>query len=211
MPVQEFHAKTLATSETLSRYYMPKAILPADVVRVLNRAKISFVLVGAHAAFGWMHEARATKDVDIVVAAKHHGKAVKLLLEEFPGLKEDDLEVVTRLRDRDTEEVAIDIMKPRDLYRATFKYTHAVQEGKLKYRIPSLEMCLAMKFAPMTSPNRDGAKKLMDAHDFILIVRANPDLDLEKLAHLGDLVYPEGGKEIVELVQRVRAGETLIL
>ncbi|HXG13268.1 MAG TPA: hypothetical protein VNK04_26150 [Gemmataceae bacterium] len=210
-PAQEVHARTLATSEALSRYYMPHVILPADVVRVLNRGKISFVLVGAHAAFGWMHEARATKGVDVVVAAKHHAKAVRLLLEEFPRLEAVEWEVVTRLRDRDTQEVAIDVMKPRELYRAAFKHTHTVAQGKLKYRIPSLEMSLAMKFAPMISPNRDGAKKLIDAHDFIMIVRANPDIDLEKLAALGNLVYPEGGKEIVELVRRVRAGETLIL
>jgi hypothetical protein len=42
-------------------------------------------------------------------------------------------------------------------------------------------------------------------------VRANPELDLEKLEVLGDLVYSEGGQEILELVRRVRSGETLIL
>jgi hypothetical protein len=54
-------------------------------------------------------------------------------------------------------------------------------------------------------------KKIVDSHDFIVMVRANPDLDLDKLKVLGDLVYPGGGEEILELVRRVRAGETLIL
>jgi hypothetical protein len=51
----------------------------------------------------------------------------------------------------------------------------------------------------------------MDAHDFIQIVDVNPDIDLETLAQLGELFYPGGGKEIVEKVRQVRAGEKLNL
>src|SRR5215470_11101656 len=202
---------TLADSSALSHYYMPTAILPTDVIRVLNRARIPFVLVGAHAAFGWMQEGRTTKDVDVVVAARYHKKAVRVLLEEFEQLEEVELEVVSRLRNRETLQVAIDVMKPRELYRAAFKHTHEVRTGRMTYRVPSLEMTLAMKFAPMISPNRDDAKKLVDAHDFIMIVRANPEIDLHKLSDLGDLVYPGGGKEVMELVRRVRSGATMIL
>ena len=43
------------------------------------------------------------------------------------------------------------------------------------------------------------------------MVKSNPDIDLNKLAELGDLVYPEGGKEVVEMVRQVRAGEKLRL
>jgi hypothetical protein len=211
MPVLDYHSMTLADSSALSHYYMPTAILPADVIRVLNRARIPFVLVGAHGAFGWMQEGRTTKDVDVVVAARYHKKAVRVLLEEFKELEEVELEVVSRLRNRDTRQIMIDVMKPRELYRAAFKHTHDVSSGRLTYRVPSLEMALAMKFAPMVSPNRDDAKKLIDAHDFIMIVRANPEIDSDRLSELGDLVYPGGGKELLDLVRRVRTGETLIL
>jgi hypothetical protein len=51
----------------------------------------------------------------------------------------------------------------------------------------------------------------MDASDFIRIVNVNPDIDLAKLEELGDLVYPGGGKEIVEKVRQVRAGQKLVL
>jgi hypothetical protein len=209
----DVHAITLADSAVLSRYYMPRAILPKDVIAVLNRAKVSFILVGAHGSFGWMgvEEARTTKDVDVIVAAKHHKKATQALLAKFNHLKPIDTPVVTRLQDSKTGRVVIDLMKPNNLYRAAFRHTHSVQAGKLKYRVPSVEMAVAMKFAPMTSPNRDSVKKLVDAHDFIVIVRANPDIDLGKLKEFGDLVYPEGGTELLDLVRRVRAGETLIL
>lgn len=207
------HAITLADSAALSRHYMPRSILPTDVIEILNRAKISYVLVGAHGAFGWMkvEEARITKDVDVLVAVKHQKKALKALLKEFPYLESVDAPVVTRLKDPKTGQVVIDLMKPNELYRAAFKHTHTVLSGKLKYRVPSLEMALAMKFAAMVSPNREDVKKIVDSHDFIVMVRANPELDLEKLKMLGDLVYPEGGQEILELIRRVRAGETLIL
>jgi len=207
------HAITLADSAALSRHYMPRSILPTDVIKVLNKAKISFVLIGAHGAFGWMkvEEARITKDVDLLIAEKHQKKALKALLQEFPHLESIDLPMVTRLKDLETGQMVIDLMKPTELYRAAFKHTHTVWTGKLKYRVPSLEMALAMKFAAMVSPNREDVKKIVDSHDFIVMVRANPELDLEKLKLLGDLVYSEGGQEALELVRRVRAGETLIL
>jgi hypothetical protein len=43
------------------------------------------------------------------------------------------------------------------------------------------------------------------------MVTINPDIDLEQLAELGELGYPGGGKEIVEMVRQVRVGETLKL
>jgi hypothetical protein len=72
-------------------------------------------------------------------------------------------------------------------------------------------MALAMKFAPMISLTREDKKKHQDAHDFIQMVEVNPDIDLEQLAGLGELVYPGGGKELVEKVRQVRAGESLKL
>ena len=72
-------------------------------------------------------------------------------------------------------------------------------------------MALAMKFSAMISLTRSDYKKHFDAGDFIRIVKANPDIDLEKLHMLGQLVYNGGGAEIVEKVKQVRAGEKLKL
>jgi hypothetical protein len=191
---------------------MVRAIPPSDVITVLQSAGVSFVLVGAYGLAGWIKKPRATEDVDVVVAAKHHKKAIKALLSAFAHLEADDQPVVTRLRDRETQEVAIDVMKPnQQLYREVFKHTFTVSSKGQTFRIPSLEMALAMKFAPMISLHRKDADKLLDAHDFMYIVEANADIDLRKLNDLGDLVYPGGGKEVVEMVRRVRAGEALHL
>jgi hypothetical protein len=213
MKVADQHARSLATSETLTRYYMPETILPPAVVKVLQAAKIPFVLVGAHGVFGWMgvNEARPTKDVDVIVPIRHHRKAVKVLLDAFPDLEAIEREVVTRLKRRGSEDILIDVMKPTELYRAAFKHTHTVSRGKLTFRVPSLEMALAMKFGPMVSLNLDEAKKHLDIHDFIKMVRANSRIDEKALVELGDMVYAEGGRELLELVRKVRAGEKFTL
>jgi hypothetical protein len=193
-------------------YYVPRAILPAEVIGLLNKAGINFMLVGAHGLGGWTKKPRATEDVDIVVAARHLKKAVRLLLDAYPRLEAADFEVVTRLRDRETREVAIDVMKPNQpLYRVALKHTQAVTIAGQTCKIPTLEMALAMKFASMISLNRQDPDKYQDAADFSRMILANPEIDLGKLAELGDLVYPEGGKELVEKVRQVRAGEKLIL
>ena len=148
----------------------------------------------------------------MIVALKHVKKAAIALLKEFPFLEEDEQEVVVRLQDVATHDVLIDLMKPMKPHlRAIFKNAKTVEMGKQKYRIPSCEMALALKFAPMISLARQDKKKLVDAHDFIDIVEKNKDLNHDVLASLGDLVYNGGGKEILELVRKVRAGEKLNL
>jgi hypothetical protein len=212
MPLQDVHVKSLTKASALSGFSVKDAIPPIDVIRVLNAAGVNFVLVGAYGLTGWVQKPRATEDVDVVVAARHHKKAIKALLAAYPDLEADEHPAVTRLRDRETHDVAIDVMKPnQQLFRETFKHTHTISAEGQVYKVPSLEMALAMKFAPMVSIHRADADKFQDAHDFIYIVQSNPEIDLKKLAALGDLVYPEGGKEIVEKVRQVRAGEKLKL
>ena len=43
-------------------------------------------------------------------------------------------------------------------------------------------MALAMKFAAMISLHRQDEAKHVDAHDFILMVKTNSEIDLKKLA-----------------------------
>lgn len=214
MPVQtrDIHVQSLATSSALSEYYVPNLITPLEVIRVLNAARVKFMLLGAHGLGGWTREPRATKDVDVLVAARGHKKAVSALLAVYPHLQAEDNEVVTRLRDPETGTIVIDVMKPNQpLYRDALKNTHAVESEGQEYLVPSLEMGLAMKFSAMISLTRSDDKKHIDAADFIRMVRANPDLDLENLHALGQLVYNGGGDEIVENVRKVRAGEKLTL
>jgi hypothetical protein len=186
-------------------------ISPLDVIKVLNGNRVSFVLVGAHGLAGWMKKPRATQDVDVVVAERQVKKATRVLLDTFSGLEAEDQDVVVRLKDSEDGTVRIDLMRPRELYRGVFQHTHPVSEGGEEYRVPSLEMALAMKFAAMTSPNRPLEKTYQDAHDFIVIAKENLTADDETLRQLGERVYSGGGEDLLDMLRKARAGERLIL
>src|SRR5262249_2388198 len=79
--------RNVTKSGILSRQQMPSTIPLVDVIRVLNKAKVSYVLVGAHGLASWRGKPRATEDVDVVVNAKHLRKAVRALVERFPTLE----------------------------------------------------------------------------------------------------------------------------
>lgn len=204
----------MVTSRTasLSKYQMPNVVPVVEVIRLLNEAKVRFVLVGAYGLAEWRKEARGTEDIDVVVAVKQLKKAVAVLTQAFPHLEPVDLPEVIRLRERGTENVQIDVMKPlQQPYRAVFKHTHSVTREGETYRIPTLEMAIVMKFSAMTSLHRASEDRHRDAHDFIRMVKNNPELDPEKLAQLACLIYPEGRRDILEMVEKVKAGEILQL
>jgi hypothetical protein len=207
----DIHATSIDKSATLSAMQVPHVISPQDVIAVLNEAKVKFVLVGAHGLSGWVAKPRATEDVDVVVMDRHLKKATRALMAAFPGLEAQDEAVVIRFRDKASGEVAIDVLKQRELYREAFKHTRIVSASGRSYRIPTLEMALTMKFAAMVSPNRAEANRFLDAHDFIRMVQANKEVDRKKLAILGELVFSGGGPEVLEMVRKVHAGEKLIL
>jgi len=215
--ILDIHERRLRRSADIARFQMEvqmdkRFLSPLDVIRVLNREKISFVLVGAYGLSGWMTQARATEDVDLVVALKQIKKATNLLLKEFPYLEADDQEVVIRLQDKESTSVLIDLIKPTQPHlRVIFKNAEKVELDRQMYRVPTCEMALVLKFAPMISLTRIDKKKFQDAHDFIDMVQKNSELDEIALKSLGDLVYNGGGKEILELVRKVRAGDKLEL
>jgi hypothetical protein len=212
MAVAAPSAAGLALSTKLSRYYVKNFIAPHRIARILNKNNVPYVLVGAHGINTWLEEPRATQDVDVIVGFRHDKKAVRLLLEAFPQLAAEDHEVVTRLRDPESGKVVIDVMKAVQPHlRVASKHTVTIQLSRTPIPIPTLEMALVLKFAPMISLVHEDGKKLRDAADFVLMVQHNKEIDLETLQELGNLVYPGGGKEIVEKVRQVRAGERLQL
>jgi hypothetical protein len=212
MTVAEVHEQAFATTTFLSRHQVSEPILPLDVIRLLNRAKIPFVLVGAYGIAGWLNEPRATQDVDVIVPTRRVKNAVAILLKAFPHLEAVDVPVVTRLRKRSSDVVAIDIMKPvQQPYREVFKNKKVITAEKQRYAVPTLEMALAMKFSAMTSLYRAPKEKFQDAHDFIQMAIINPDLDREKLADLASLIYPEGGKDVLAMIDKAQAGEMINL
>jgi hypothetical protein len=210
------HLDALRTSSELTatfrRMYqrMAAKVTPERVIDALHSAGVTCVLMGTHGIGGWRGQARATKDVDVLVRKKDISKAVRALRRAYPKLLVHDFPVVTRFIDPAIEEAVIDVMKPtQTVYQIAFRHTIPVGET---HRIPDLEMALVSKFAAMVSPNRDSEKKMIDGGDFIYIMKRNrADIDLRKLKRLADKVYPNRGTEILRMIGDVDAGRTIQL
>jgi len=211
---QNRHMSALKTSSFLTAYFRRKhtpgaaMISPEDVIEALNKAQVSFVVMGTHGSGAWRSEPRATQDVDVLVVRKDHNKAVRALSSKYPNLDVQDGPVVTRFVDPATKKPVIDLMKPlQEVYKIVFRNTIEVEQS---YRIPNLEMALMSKFAAMTSPNRSDEKKFIDAGDFIDIVKHNmADLNIDRLSKLANKVYKDGGREILALIEDIKAGRRI--
>jgi hypothetical protein len=197
-------------TEEFRRMYRPEAAMvrPQKVIRVLKEAGVTFIVMGTHGVGSYRSEARATQDVDVLIAKKDHAKAVQAIRTAYPKLQAVDYRPMTRFIDPATRKGVIDLMKPVEpVYRMVFKNYVAIGN---KYLIPTLELALISKFAAMTSSNRPVAKKYVDIGDFIDIVQHNQDvIDLAKLRRLGNKVYPDGGDEIIGLIEDIKAGRPL--
>ena len=196
--------------ETLRDMYWPEAtvIKPEEVIRILKKAKVRFLLMGTYGINGYRYQTQATQDVDVLVRTEDHEKAVAALRAGFPRLKLEDFPVVSRFIDPKTKKPLIDVMRPNNQsLQAAFKYSVPVGKSHL---IPDLEMAIVSKFAAMVCPNRAQSKKLIDGGDFADMVETNKTkIDLRKLRRLGEKVYKGGGKEIIQLVDDIKFGRPL--
>jgi hypothetical protein len=207
------HRAAWETTRSLCRSFAkmyPEAGLmidPLDVVEVLKQSGVRFVLMGAHGIGGWMNQARATRDVDVVVRKADHKKALKAVRESFPELILDEHAVVSRLLDPQTGEPLIDLMRPVNLFAHVFDNSVLTDAG---HQVPNVEMAIASKFSALVSRNRPEEKLHLDASDFIQMVKRNHErLDRDRLRQLGDAVYPGGGEELSHRVDDVLAGRRL--
>ncbi|MGB7156537.1 MAG: hypothetical protein WBD40_00640 [Tepidisphaeraceae bacterium] len=181
---------------------------PADVARVLNKSKLKYVLVGAHAANGYLGRPRNTVDVDVIV--QFPKKASQAIAATFPDLTMVDTPVVIRFKRPDGEE-AIDLMKPigSPLWERLLKTAVTVEVEGTPVRIPPVEGVLAAKFSAMASPHRRHLDKQQDALDFARIITVNEKIDSKLLEDLGELVFSGGGAFVLKLVGDARAGRRL--
>jgi hypothetical protein len=190
--------------------YRPSATMvsPKKVIQLLKDAKVSFVLMGTHGLGGWRSRARATEDVDVLVAKKDHAKAVRAVRRAFPKLVMEEGVIVTRFKDPVTGEPRVDLMKPlQKVYQIVFRHTHQVGDS---HRVPDLEMALVSKFSAIVSPHRPPTRKIQDAADFAdIVVHNQAELDMDKLGKLANQVYSGGKREIFQLVQDILAGRPI--
>ena len=189
------------------------------VLRTLTQKRIPFVLTGAHGLSGWTGKPRNTQDVDILVkAGRNHARAVKAVQALYPQLEMRIFTGLTAFFLPGETASVIDVACP---YRADQEETLANpvwtenNEIGLRYRVPALEAALANKYGAMLTLTRDLDKRMQDAVDFTRMVQHSSDegrrpLDLNRLEILGEKVWPGGGgKEILRMVERVKAGRAI--
>jgi hypothetical protein len=215
-PAVAEHRRALRISsdltQTYRRMYKPMAayVKPEELIHILNKAKVKFVLMGAHGISGWRYEPRATQDVVVLIRKSHHAKAMKAVKKAFPNLTVQDLPAVTRFLDPLDGKPVIDLMKPEeDLYEEVFR--NPIKVGKT-HCVPNLEMAIACKYAAMKSPFRSAERKLLDAADFTSMVTNNYQrISLDVLFSLAEMAKNGGGQEILKWAEDAKAGRIIPL
>ena len=203
--------KSTEITRILRKMYWPKMsmVAPADIIAVLNRANVRFMLVGNYGFTGWRDEPRATEDVDILVQTRDYRKSVQAIRIAFAWLGLEDSQKPVRFLDPITGRRLIELWESTGpLFKVAFRRMICVAEG---YRIPNLEFALACKYVTMRSPSRPQDKQFLDAADFISMVEKNSSaIRLARLRRLGERVYPGGGEDILQLVEDAKAGRRIV-
>jgi len=184
-----------------------RKISPSVVGRALRDARVSYVIVGAHASNGYSGRPRATADVDVIVRSVK--RAESAIATRYPKLSVRREFGMIRFIDGTLEAVDLITTSQRPLCRRLLKENRSVRVGSERVRIPRLEGVLAMKFEAMRLSERRLHDKYQDACDFARVVEANEAIDLDALGHLGDLVCARGGVKVTNLVEDVRAGRRM--
>ena len=88
-------------------------------------------------------------------------------------------------------------------------FDHSLQvtlSPSLNYRIPMLEMALALRFASMTRLPWNADKYFHAAH-FVRMAKVNPEIDWTMLRSIGDLIGPSEGRKLMKKVRDLHAGK----
>ncbi len=208
--------KNLQTSYELSSQQINDAVNPLEVAALFEREQVSYVLIGGHMLSFYTGTARATVDVDFIIGGSDFNRAVKAIEKAYAQFKHNDRVYHVTYDSKQTgqkDPERIDLVKDDfPLFRQVVTdYCHTILSGNHKVKIPTVEAAIALKFAASISPNRGDENKPIDNADLLRLVRSRNDLDETMLAKLGDLVYCGGGKELVAIVNDIKAGKRVRL
>ena len=170
---------------------------PEKVAEILNKAKIDFVIIGAHALGVHTKEPRSTSDVDVVV--KDVDGAVKVLKSIKPNTKIQNLgdDIGKRITDRNGKEL-IDVLYPTGGVRSElFSNRISVSLGGHKASVPSLNAMIALKWVAMFSPTRSNIKQQQDRVDFFQMINNNKKIDIKQIAAIVNKASPLLAQQLI--------------
>jgi hypothetical protein len=173
------------------------------VVAAFDEVGARWCLVGAHAV-GVYVEPRATVGFDFVFDDRKERKLLAALERAFGQLAVIDIDAALRLP-------AIDV----DLIRASSNelFSAALEDTVVRgrWRVPSIEVLLALKFLSATSRFRRRERRIRDAADLASVYRTvdSDSLDREKLMRLAAKVFPGAERELADWLERIDRGEPI--
>jgi hypothetical protein len=210
------HSRSLAKSSLLTSQQERKFIPPAKLFPVLHENRIRFLLLGPHAIGGWLKDPRAAIPVEFLVPAGAYRRAADSLSGAFPRLKRAERRCRTEFH-APKRTCVIHLNRPdpfQPLLSLAFRHAVLVHTDGLPYRIPSLELAIALSFSAMRGLEPDWVKgphaladRYLAAADFIQMIQSNPALAMEKLGELGRALGRSHKRTLMRLARKVQANE----
>ena len=196
--------ETIEESFRLTRFRTHGAIDAIQVIEVLRKARVSFVLSGAIGLAGWMQKPQAETELDFLVAQKDLEKAAQAVTNVLPRTKLVKTPLRWRLLDRQDKPGVINLIRPvMEPDRWVFANAKTIQIDGQTCRIPSLEMAMAMKFGSIASIYRNEEGKLLDKYDLARMVSRNARRNEAKLSKLAARLFPGGARLIRKVINQV--------
>lgn len=169
-------------------------IPPHRLVETLNKVKVPFVVLGEHGLAAWTGERYTDDSLQVLVPRRWQRRAAEVL----GGVKRPP--------------VPVRLLKPADrLLGVMFKNVRVRHTGSERYRIPSLEMSIVLKFALFVSLYRREVSKHRDLYDMAMLLKRHPKVNRMKLQALGELVYRGGGAGVMQCLRRLASENTAVL
>ena len=162
----------------------------------LNKSGISFVIVGALAVNVYSKRPRNTQDIDVLTP--NYQEMADYIHKNFPDLEMVSNDVVIRFKSGGKE--VIDVMIP---YHKIFEIALQDTRDAGRFKVPSPEALIAMKFGAIMSQGRDVIQKAEDRVD-IARVFLNNEVDFEKVAQYVSVLYSEAPEDFKAFMVKLR-------
>lgn len=173
------------------------------VVRCFEEVGVKWCLVGAH-AYGIYVEPRATADFDFVVDDRKLKKTLAVLERDLGDLGIIDIGAAVRLTT-----ISVDLI--RSSSAELFKVALAMSTDVGAWRVPPVEVLIALKFFSATAHWRGRDRRAQDTLDLVRLYKSSdPDeLDRKLMRTLAAMVYPGAEREFEELVRKIDQDEPI--
>ncbi len=180
------------------------------VAEALRAANAQHLLFGAFAAGALTGRPRATRALDFIVASADIKPFLAALDDRFGPLEIEHHRSLERVRQPAIDIIVADATKLRRAALDPALAQTADLDG-VPVRLPVPELETVLKYAAAVSLTRSAEDTAQDLADLRRIVTRHPDLDLPLLQRLAAHLRFRSPKEIVQIIDTMRAGGGIVV